>query len=215
MSLPDEQSRINKPAKLIEDAKAELSAVVGVQGTDVSMSGAISSQLPKHVHYKIFRDYIEHEDGLVNNRLLWNINIQGFLFATYGFSVQKLAEIQHGVEGTGGSGATALRWLLVILPFFGGSISFLSWQGVMAAQKATINVKTLWMNTAEKEHPAGHPTLPGITGGGEGPNTIAGHKAPKIFPWLFIGAWVLLFLAYVWPSYIWPFLSHFWSSGKP
>jgi hypothetical protein len=33
-------------------------------------------------HYKLFRDYIEHEDGLVNQRLLWNINIQGFLFAT-------------------------------------------------------------------------------------------------------------------------------------
>jgi hypothetical protein len=34
------------------------------------------------------------EDELLNHRITWNLAIQGFLFATYGFSIQKLAEVQ-------------------------------------------------------------------------------------------------------------------------
>ncbi|HTT82215.1 MAG TPA: hypothetical protein VMF67_01910 [Rhizomicrobium sp.] len=43
--------------------------------------------------YKLFRDYVKHEDSLINNRLSWLLTIHGFLYATYGFTIQKKLEI--------------------------------------------------------------------------------------------------------------------------
>lgn len=43
--------------------------------------------------YQQFRDYAKHEDGLINNRMTWIFNIHGFLYATYGFTLQKKLEI--------------------------------------------------------------------------------------------------------------------------
>ncbi len=135
-------------------------------------ASASSSKLSYHQHYKIFRDYIEHEDGLIDKRLLWNINIQGFLFATYGFSVQKLAEVQgHRLAEL--SGAKALYWLIFLLPLLGIGISVYSLKGVDAAQNAIRKLKDDW-EAAEKQHTEGEPRilyelpkLPGIIGGGD------------------------------------------------
>src|SRR5437879_8379854 len=44
--------------------------------------------------YRIFRTYVEHEDDLINQRQTWNLTIQGFLFASYAFSLQKLVEAE-------------------------------------------------------------------------------------------------------------------------
>src|ERR1051325_2213045 len=96
MSLPEDRTHLEQVRAKLEEAASELNALLGIQGANGGSpaGGDPCSGLPIHVHYKIFRDYIEHEDGLIDKRLLWNINIQGFLFATYGFSVQKLAEVQ-------------------------------------------------------------------------------------------------------------------------
>jgi hypothetical protein len=39
--------------------------------------GNDGSTLTIYQHFRIFREHIEHEDGLVDEGLLWNINIQG------------------------------------------------------------------------------------------------------------------------------------------
>jgi hypothetical protein len=139
------------------------------------------------------------------------------LFATYGFSVQKLAEVQahssaEAITNTGTTGTTALRWLILILPFLGVAISFYSLKGVIAAQHAISQLKRDWE--------AGQ-ALPVIIGGGysgggnrdeEGPGGDAhsdGFKAPKMFPRIFIAVWVMLFL-----TYAIPWLYYFWSAWK-
>jgi hypothetical protein len=43
--------------------------------------------------YVLYRDYIKHEDELINARTSWMINIQSFLIATFGFSYQKKFEM--------------------------------------------------------------------------------------------------------------------------
>jgi hypothetical protein len=43
--------------------------------------------------YVLYRDYIKHEDELINARISWMINIQSFLIATFGFSYQKKFEV--------------------------------------------------------------------------------------------------------------------------
>ena len=53
-----------------------------------------SHEITKAEHFKIFRDYMQHEDNLINQRVSWNSTIQGFHFATYGLSQQKLPDPQ-------------------------------------------------------------------------------------------------------------------------
>lgn len=47
--------------------------------------------------YELFRDYIKHEDDLINQRLTWLLTIHGFLYATCGFTLQKRIEIAQKV----------------------------------------------------------------------------------------------------------------------
>jgi hypothetical protein len=216
MSLKDDQSHLDRVRAQLESAVAELSTLLGKDGPVSGGSGAASSQLAKHVHFKMFRDYIEHEDGLIDKRLLWNINIQGFLFATYGFSVQKLAEMQAlKGETVAPTGITSLRGFMVILPMLGIVISILSFVGVIAAQRAIAQLSHDW-HEAEKEHlpnatpPPDGPRLPGIIGGGYTGETppdecdrLAAHKggfrAPLWFPWIFVVAWLLVLVSYFGP----------------
>src|SRR5262249_24622108 len=66
------------------------------------------SEIERHLKlYSAFRDYVKHEDDLTNNRLNWNFTIQGFLFAAYSFSVQKIVEVR-GTLFTKGSVSTEL-----------------------------------------------------------------------------------------------------------
>jgi hypothetical protein len=51
--------------------------------------------------YELFRDYVKHQDSLINNRLSWLLTIHGFLYATYGFTIQKKLEVaQHIADVT-------------------------------------------------------------------------------------------------------------------
>jgi hypothetical protein len=43
--------------------------------------------------YEAFRNYARHEDNLINNRVMWLLSIHGFLYATYGLTLQKKLEI--------------------------------------------------------------------------------------------------------------------------
>ncbi len=62
----------------------------------VSNDGIISlSREDMELHlqiYTLFRDYVKHEDSLINWRLSWNFAIQGFLFAAYAVATQKIFE---------------------------------------------------------------------------------------------------------------------------
>jgi hypothetical protein len=50
--------------------------------------------------YKTFREYIRHEDALINNRMTWVFTIHGFLYATYGFTIQKKLEVDNNIVST-------------------------------------------------------------------------------------------------------------------
>ena len=48
--------------------------------------------------YEMFRDYIKHEDGLINSRLMWILTINGFLFTAYGLTLQKKLDITYNMS---------------------------------------------------------------------------------------------------------------------
>ena len=231
MSLPEDQSHLDNVRKQLESVVGELNTLLGKDGSGAVAGGSASSQFPKHIHFKIFRDYIEHEDELVNQRLLWNINIQGFLFASYGFSVQKLAEVQvtqklaeaqaHLVLTPETTGITALRWFMVILPLFGIFISVLSFKGVRAAQYAIRRLSRDWEKAVNERllFPLDDPLLPGMIGGGykkgenpdeggENQTHIWGFLAPLWFPRIFIAAWLFVLISYLGPLLLLKFGKH-------
>lgn len=59
----------------------------------ISQLGSTLDQSEAIKLYEVFRDYLKHEDALVNNRLTWTLTIQGFLFAAYGLSIQKRLDV--------------------------------------------------------------------------------------------------------------------------
>jgi hypothetical protein len=160
-------------------------------------------------HFKLFRKYANHEDDLINHRLLWNINIQGFLFATYGFSVQKLAEVllqeKVGVQDE----KTVLYCLplfvlIVVLPAFGIVISVLSLKGVQAAQLAIENLNYQWLEIVNTLYQSNDLAIPMLIGGGgraidrSSTDHEKAHKwgflAPIWLPKIFGYSWLLLLL---------------------
>ena len=48
--------------------------------------------------YRIFREYLQHEDGLANNRLSWMLTIHGFLYASYAFTIQTKLQVGGSSE---------------------------------------------------------------------------------------------------------------------
>jgi hypothetical protein len=58
--------------------------------------------------YQIFREYLQHEDGLANNRLSWMLTIHGFLYASYAFTIQTKIQIAQRISSdllTSGAGS--------------------------------------------------------------------------------------------------------------
>lgn len=44
--------------------------------------------------YSYYRQYLNHEHSLINQRLGWNFTIQGFLFTSYAFVLNKVADVR-------------------------------------------------------------------------------------------------------------------------
>lgn len=151
-------------------------------------------EFARHEHYQIYRRYVEHEDELINQRLLWGVNIQGFLFATYGLCIQKLAA--GGASQPEPFSATwLLRWLVVLLPVLGICISVVSMSGVLAAWQALDALYSRWKRIdAEYQITRGLPLspLPELRGGGALKAHGLGLVAPLVFPLLFAVAWAVV-----------------------
>ena len=82
--------------------------------------------------YKIIRDYITHEDSLINNRLTWLLAIQGLLFTAYGLSIREATRTADLVS------------LISLLKILGILTSFLGFTGILAAVLAIEKVAKKW-----------------------------------------------------------------------
>ncbi len=119
--------------------------------------------------YELYRQYVTHEDNLTNNRMTWLLTIHGFLYATYGFTLQKKFEIYQKVEDANkhthnmlSSGSTMLSSFketrvhtmsdfdvtalqidvfLFCIAGVGICISLIAWIALDAAKKAIMNLR--------------------------------------------------------------------------
>jgi hypothetical protein len=114
--------------------------------------------------YGIFRDYTKHEDGLINLRLNWNFTIQGFLFAAYALSVQKIVEVRGQVIKADiqldkldfALGIHELRFLMFVIAVLGFLVSGCVYLSVWAARLAANEIEDKWwkLNNPDSPRPA-------------------------------------------------------------
>ena len=122
------------------------------------------SPTPSTDHQKRFdtlRDYLKHEDALVNHRITWNLTTQGFLFTAFGFCLQK-ADTNPMLRELAGS----------LLPIAGCIISLCATSGIFAAHLALANVGRHW-----RPEDTAYLGLPDIRGGGARSALIVGLLA--------------------------------------
>jgi hypothetical protein len=110
--------------------------------------------------YETFRSYIRHEDDLTNNRITWMLTIHGFLYASYGFTLQKKLEIldkinsfviQKGmpfadyvINSKFWFGLLEVEFFLLMVAGVGMAISWHAHQSVVSARHALNSTRFLF-----------------------------------------------------------------------
>jgi hypothetical protein len=139
-------------------------------------------------HFQLFRDYVKHEDELINRRLTWLLTVQGFLFAAYGIANQ----IYAGSNSKNGSETLAMRnfaeRLGSVFASVGLVVGALAFLGVLAAQFSVWSLEKQWKNIP-KPNAAEAASLPGLTGAGNIMAKVLGAIAHNFIPIMIIGAW--------------------------
>ena len=154
--------------------------------------------------YKIIREYIAHEDSLINNRLTWLLVAQGLIFSAfsglfipmsnlashldtncnpdYEILIINLEKNCNSVHVT----INNLTTLQCVLGWLGLLISFISYWGIDAAIQAIIAIEEDYDDVSEEAE------LPKLTGGG-GPSFF-GLITPRGIPIVLGFAWFIVIL---------------------
>ena len=192
MSLKDVRADLDEGGEHLQSAAAGLNVLLGNDApaeTASEVGGQVAPEtITKLQYFKIFRTYRLAEQKLLNHRLTWNLAIQGFLFATYGFSLQKLAEVEANptfvTQVKLNFGVAQLKVLLVAIPLVGCVLSMFVWFAVRGAQLALKRLLDDWKENVEAQHPK--PYLPDPAGAGEPLALRRGFFPPYFIPIAFV-----------------------------
>jgi hypothetical protein len=150
-------------------------------------------------YYKQLREYVEHENHLMHVRITWLLTIHGFLFASYGLTLQKLVDILKGLHATDLATLPLFAFQLLICWMGTRFSSRSATDGIRAAQSAIDHIDTiaqaqagLLKLTTSSMPVANSIILPRIIGGGM-KRPWSGADA-SLIPFSFKQVWVLLFV---------------------
>ena len=117
---------------------------------------------------------IDKEDNLMDQRLNWMIASQSLLFGALGVSHQKIAGLMYLVIPIVGIGTSILVGISV-------------WGAVASLKQYRDNLEEACPQECDKEKhfPQLHR---------EPKNLCRGLVSPKILPWLFLGAWIVIII---------------------
>ena len=145
--------------------------------------------------YKIHRDYLEHEDNLINHRTTWLITIQSFLLATFGFTYQKRYEVaaklyEHSQASLSALGQVNVEYhiFMAILCVIGVGVSITAFLSIESATLAIKGLKKSWSNVANGNNTS---HLPELTAGGDSKAESRGFGMPLVLPIAFGILWIL------------------------
>ena len=153
--------------------------------------------------YNVYRDYIKHENTLMNVRMTWFLTTQAFLFSSYALLNQK--RISAGAfEAVRSweefSGITDLKFkfstvILTLICFFGYFTARRSYISVRAASLAVMALRRKW--DSELAQDPAFSSLPGITGGGDEKAMNEGWASTAFLPRAAMVIWVLIAVAHI------------------
>jgi len=196
MNLKDVRAHFDAGSENLKSAATGLDGLLGNDGlAETSKApGQGDGTLTKLQYFEIFRAYRLSEHHLLNHRVTWNLAIQGFLFATYSLSLQKLAELQAGERGADIGKAyhvvMQLKLLLIVIPLVGLLLSICVGLAVWGGQIALRRLLTEWENKVEPQCP--QPYLPNPAGAGDQLAIRLGFYPPRYIPPVFGVAWVVI-----------------------
>jgi hypothetical protein len=114
---------------------------------------AVGQDSPKDIlaYYARLREYVEHEDGLINSRLTWSLTIHGFLFAFFGILAGKCVDLltalhQHPAAKSPDpllSSILGLWVVLAIVALVGFSVGYFSREAIVGAHNALLHLSVL------------------------------------------------------------------------
>jgi len=144
-------------------------ATSAVPGERISKGQAVDKA---QAVYEYIAFQINREDGLINYRLTWTLQLNGFLFAA-------LALIAES-----GKVDVVVRTLLVyVLPITGLATSVAGLMGAVAANMAIRDLKKLWHDQQDHEYPRPF----------GGPSAFALGLLPSVFlPAILVLVWLFL-----------------------
>jgi hypothetical protein len=160
--------------------------------------------------YGSYRQYLNHEHGLINHRLSWNFTIQGFLFTSYAFVLNKAADVRIALSQEAMVGVNQLRAalhdlqvLLLVVAVVGVCASVAIHLSVWGARLSMKELRLRWSKlkyTDGKtlEQVSLSSGYPAIMGGGDPDATKLGFYAPAILSMALAIAWLLLILDGLW-----------------
>lgn len=122
--------------------------------------------------YDVIRSRIEHEDGLIVQRLSWFMGAQSFLFTAYAIAL---------------NGPPAARRVLTLMPWIGVLFATLIFGGILAALGAMAWLRRSYAARGVTEESLGLP--PVFT---PAPIRRLGLAAPIVLPLIVIAAWAWL-----------------------
>lgn len=149
--------------------------------------------------FTLYRDYLEHEDGLINYRTTWLVSVQSFLIATFGFSYQKKFEVlgQAITKCTVGELEVTIYlydFFLFLLVLIGIVTSRAAIRSVKAAVLAIGALQKKWEGMIEhKEYPELF-HLPKVIGGGFHKTPDEGAELALGLPKVFLISWCVIFV---------------------
>jgi len=176
--------------------------------------------------YRIFREYLQHEDGLANNRLSWMLTIHGFLYASYAFTIQTKIQIAQrissdlltsGADSAGHAGSYPVSFLIAsiwqvdsvifLICLVGFFISLVALVSIRAAGKANETILKVFEKQFGVQSAFGAPEtvlvankliLPTIAGGGDHQNIPRGFLSAAWIPVFLMSGWVFSLLFDAW-----------------
>lgn len=156
--------------------------------------------------FKVFRDYIEHEDGLISSRITWLTVSQSFLFVSFA----QLIGTSFEVASTPADREIS-RIYITMICLLGCTLCILTFLSVWAATRAINDLQNKWSDL-KKEYlfatPDEYFLLPNLTGGTRRRTTILGFSSAIFMPAAFLLAWTTA-AYFLWYDYLPEYLKFF------
>ncbi len=154
--------------------------------------------------FNVYRDYIKHENNLMNVRMTWFLTTQAFLFSSYALLNQKRISagafelVRSWQEFIGDFTELKFKFstmILILICFFGYFIARRSYLSLRAASRAIVKVRDKW--NAEMPDDEAFPRLPAISGGGDETAMNEGWALAASLPRAAMTIWVLIAVAHI------------------